>query len=523
MRQTIELAVGGVFVACYSAHRFNTPSTNRSSTTAGRYFPAVCLYCGAALLTYAALVYSPNLVSFVIHGSDEATAGLAQQLSVPLFVALLMTVLLPKLPMLSTINDSLCSQLWHLASIPAEVRRLSAQLRRQTPRLEADRQAEIRRRLVADGFDERDVQFEGAGIQARWTLLSALFEQLDRWEVDRRMAAYLAESGESLQGLRTRLEPLRTKAKTCFRLLRDTSASAETDKAREAARAFADDFADQAAQLHRDLLDFVSRGVLRAAYTEATRQQCLAALGFEAGVHAQEFTLDEMTTLFMVVATLLIVASTLFSSGDGTASFGVRLARAIMVAGFYSIAVACVVYPKERWSCAHRERARPRPVAFYLLAGLMAAAITQAIAFAFLCLLERSVVDGARRWTLTYPWMLLTFTTSLATGVLVDDAPSARWPRLQRLLEGAIGATLLALAGLLTHRWLIDALQNADFRPPGYQIPPLGGVVVVSGLVGAVVGVFVPHWHRNAPRRSPPPDDSPDRDGQRCIGELVHT
>ena len=120
--------VGAVFVLFHSASRFNTPSTNRSSTTFGRYSLALGLYCVAALATYALLVNSPYLVTFLANGTPGELPGyLKKELSNPLVMALLMTVLLAKLPVLSGVDQWILLQLQGMAAIPHEVRRISAE------------------------------------------------------------------------------------------------------------------------------------------------------------------------------------------------------------------------------------------------------------------------------------------------------------------------------------------------------------------------------------------------------------
>lgn len=45
-----EVLIAALFVLYYSWDRFNVPTTNRSSTTAFRYFSGAALYSGAGLV-----------------------------------------------------------------------------------------------------------------------------------------------------------------------------------------------------------------------------------------------------------------------------------------------------------------------------------------------------------------------------------------------------------------------------------------------------------------------------------------
>jgi ABC-type sugar transport system permease subunit len=197
---------------------------------------------------------------------------------------------------------------------------------------------------------------------------------------------------------------------------------------------------------------------------------------------------------------------------------GQVLVRAIMISAIYSVAVACVVFPKQSWSLARREPGSFRPVGFYVLAGLAAVAITQLMGLGFCCILKRGLGAGVQRYLLTYPWSLLTFTTAVMTGILIDDPPTARRPRLRRALEGLAGAVMMSAGALLTHQWLQEVDKRAAQQPADYQVPWLPRVLVTSAVVGFVIGFLVPHWHRRAPRA--PACQAPQTEARCTIGAL---
>src|SRR6185295_12001665 len=95
---SVDLVLGAVFVLFYAGTRFNTPSTNRSSTTAGRYFVGLFLYCLVGICFYVTLVAFPHLLDFALFGHQMGSDTPTSKISLPLFVALLLTVLLPKIP-----------------------------------------------------------------------------------------------------------------------------------------------------------------------------------------------------------------------------------------------------------------------------------------------------------------------------------------------------------------------------------------------------------------------------------------
>ncbi len=500
----VDLGVGMLFVLFQAGRRFNTPSTNRSSTTAGRYYMALGVYWAVAGATYLGLSEFPHLIrfltaDFVGAGQAPAVLAAAERLSSPLFAALLMTVLLPNLPLLSGIDRWIFRQLQGVAAIPYEVRRLSAELRGLPCSLPADVRDEVAARLDSEGIAGGDVRFEGGGVpQQTWTCLTGLFILVERWEKDRRMAGYVEEYGEAPAALRARREALVPKARGCFPLL--TPGADDSDRARDAIRRFAADFSEQVALLRGALIEFVSRGILYAELTGTGRVDRLRALGFSASTRRDLLTLNQMMALFGVVGALMLAGSVIRNTGTAV-SHGVLLVRVVMIALIYISAVACAVLPRESWSFARRDSEGGRPFAFYLLAGVMAVGISQAIGFLFNVLLMKGIAGGAERSLYTYPWSVMSFATAVGVAFLVDDRRPAAAPRgAWRVGEGLALAAILFVAAIVTCDWLAERVAVLGSLS-GYFPPAAGMVQRNAAIIGLAIGLLVPTWYREAPRR----------------------
>src|ERR1051325_6265690 len=215
MHDTIDLLIGVAFILFYSSNRFNTPNTNRCSTTAGRYYVALVLYCLAGLLFYLALVHFPNLVTFFVQGEGGVVPDWAKELTTPLLVTLLLTVLLPKLPLLSQIDSWIYKELQYMAAIPYEVRRLSAELRKAQSLVSDEDQDLLREELGKGGFSPEEILFKPEQVPAHlWVRLGILFVKIDDWRSDRKMSRYLQDFPAELDNLRKRYNQLLPKAKT---------------------------------------------------------------------------------------------------------------------------------------------------------------------------------------------------------------------------------------------------------------------------------------------------------------------
>ena len=503
----IDLVLGGVFVLFHSGTRFNTPTTNRSSTTAARYFMGLFLYCLVSIGVYALLVAFPHLLGFAQYGQQLGTDASFNRISLPLFVALLLTVLLPKIPILSSADKWVYEQLKYVSAIPGEVIRLSAELRKDDLKIAIEEQEGVRQQLENDGFDPKDIVFEqNKSPMSVWTNLMVLFQKVEAWKSDRRMTGYIASSQIELQKLRDRKQLLVSKAKTCFHLLNEDIQGEASRKTHEATVRYREDFTERADQLTQDLFDFIARGVLRTELTDGAREHRLKAMGFSLD-WPDEFSLNELLLFFGVVCIVMMSGFVLFGAAFTKLSFEAMLIRAIMISVIYSVAVACAVLPKTKWSFARSEEGEVRPIGFYLVAGLMSAAISQLTGLFFNVLLTHRLDWALQRTRLTYPWLLMSFATALITAAMVDN-PQLQTisAKRQRCLEGLGQGVLMLAVSSLTYIWLQQRLyvdfKDVDLKYLDYELPPLITIVVMGTIIGFVIGFFIPTWYRGHQKKS---------------------
>jgi hypothetical protein len=508
----IDTALGGVFVLFYAATRFNTPATNRSSTTALRYFVGLFLYCVTGIGFYAFLVSFPSLLDFFMYGHTIPSDPVTSKISLPLFVALLLTVLLPKVPFLSTADNWIFEQLKHMAAIPWEVQRLSSEMSKDKMEISADEETMIRQELEDDGFDPNDILFETikpsvnktmaskSVVASSWTHLTALLHKVDDWKSDRRMAGYVACSEKELEKLRERHQRLFSKAKTCFRLMNEDVEGGGLGKTHGAMLSYKEDFMERVTQLREDTLTYIAHGVLHAELTGDSRERRLKALGFSINWPDPPFSLNQLMLLFGLVCMVMLSGFVLFKDNLDNVPVEAMLTRSIMISVIYSVAVACAVFPKARWNFARAQADDVRPIAFYLLAGLMATGISQITSVTFNLIMLGRFDWAWQRFQITYPWLLISFFTAFITGIMVDN-PQIRGLSAfkQRCLEAlAQGVAMLGVA-FVTYFWLWQRWETAskicDLRYLKCK-PPAMTIIVMAGMVGFVIGFFIPTWYR---------------------------
>jgi hypothetical protein len=184
-QEPINLIAGAIFIIVSASTRFNTPATNRSSTTAFRYYFGMLIYGSVGLIFYFSLINSPHLVTLVL--KDSKLPQSVQHLSLPLLVALLLTVLLPKVPVLSALDDKIRRALQAIARIPFEVRRWSAKLAKCRYIIALDIQDVIQAELHDHGIAAADIIVSTArSPQALLVKVCALMLALKGWESEAR-------------------------------------------------------------------------------------------------------------------------------------------------------------------------------------------------------------------------------------------------------------------------------------------------------------------------------------------------
>jgi hypothetical protein len=128
---SLESLVGAAFVVFFAFDRFGKPPTepggrpvnchSRATTTASADYTAVTLYCGVGLAVYGTLPLFPSLLDKLQQLAPSDLADIvpaALRQSPPVVVALLLTVLLPKVPLLAGVDEFFRTRLQHMAAIP---------------------------------------------------------------------------------------------------------------------------------------------------------------------------------------------------------------------------------------------------------------------------------------------------------------------------------------------------------------------------------------------------------------------
>jgi len=228
--------------------------------------------------------------------------------------------------------------------------------------------------------------------------------------------------------------------------------------------------------------DVLSRGVLGCGRTERARDRELGAIGLQ--VSHEGLTTDERLAVVLVIVGMLSVFMIVFSNGDMKLPQRIVLASGAALGNWF--AVLWATEPRERrWAIVRAERPGFRPIRYYVVAGLGAAAtgfVVRAFSRVLIYGTLTSSVLTAQQWA---AWVLVDVATAVMIAVNIDNRPR---PGLRWIEAASQGLVSTGVA------WVIARSGAAAVTTSPGQI------MFRVGLFGFVLGLCVPSWYRDAPR-----------------------
>jgi hypothetical protein len=496
------IVVGIIFVSFYAWYRFQTPATNRSSTTIIRYYTAASIYTLWAIALYLALAWVPDVLDqAAVLGVDWVDRLAAFGLPYPLIVALTLTVLLPQMGPLASLDSRFRDHLEYMAAIPYEARRLCEQLMASdTPGGEVSFETSqgmrhrVRAVMLGDSFVEDDVAFDGGRHLSRlWTKVVTLKLHIDEWKANRRYSGFLDTYRERLVDVSEGFAELNPRVRRCLRFL-----EAHPAQESEVAGEYEMEMERQVRKLLRLCYECISAGVLQCEFRLEDRRQRLASMGFVFSKLLRTspvLMFHRLACLFSGLSVLLLFNYTVswWLRHDSTTYLEI-FCRSVFVSLTYVMAVLWAVLPREnRWHVAQRTTEEVRPVLFYLVAGACAVVSNLVLSmgwsvFKYWMTWSGDLKGGFRTGA---PWLVVGFCTAFMIAFQIDNPLHSTLRRFGRWSEGACQAIVnlgAAIVVVLLQQWSL--LARID-------------VVITGCMVGFALGSCVPTWFRVAPRSRP--------------------
>lgn len=501
----IELLFGAVLILVYAIERFNTPKAIRASTTAGRYFSAAIIYPLIYLATFYVIATNEQLLGLVLMLVD-ATGSESTQLheleSTAVVAALLLSLLVPKLPVISDIDTKLRAFLHRLAAIPYEAIRLSQEI--QHSRYEVP--PAVNESVLAE-LEEQGIEMDsGDPVIRKWIELVSLMVQLREWTASRQFAFFFLERSNEFERMHERYVRLTKIAVNAIALTKQAKSQPEVGALQQASTAFRRDLRSEQRALLSEICDFISHGVLRTCFRNDSRHKTLHLMGFidvrkDSGLG---FSLNQAVVLFGLLLVLVLSNFILFNFQFRAPTPDVQgeLLRVVMIVSIYSASVICAVVPKHRWRLLQLEENGSYPFFGYMISGGMAILASAAISLFFNSMiyissgqsLPDAFASAASRFAYSHPWLTVAFVAAASTAFLIDwrrPAWLSGFPG--RVVEGLSQAVLLMATGALVYWWILGLSNDPAFTG---RVPELTTVIPTMAVVGFTIGFLVPTWYR---------------------------
>ena len=488
--------VAGVLTAFYAGNRFATPRTLRSETTRFQYYSSYVTYVvsciGLLMFLSWILAHKPALLGILYSPSPipEELKGL----DAPLVAALVLTTLLPSVPVLRDINSALLRFFHRMGAIPLGAVRWAQRMNMTqltiSEKLVADTKLYIANSTLLPDSLAAQLQpdFNLDSVRFRFTRCLALYVALNNlpgW------TGYSADFPEERAAFEKKMSSLFAQSVAFFTLTTQL-----VQRQLEPAADSVDQFRSYALDAYEDIRLMLARVLLYSCNSDAEVAHQLTKIGFAVQRPSLiRLPLNLLSFDFAGVVVLFVITTVSLADGD----FGRALAIGMLVAINQSIAAVCALAPKQLWNFADYRSARERPTLSYLISGACTLTITLPISFGFYLLRVHFPLDvhPLLPFAAQAKWLLLPTVLSIALAFACDDTIEAdhelwwlKW------VESAGLAALMGLSGFFVMHWLS---VNQPTTQHLLLIPSL-----LSASIGALFGATIPHWYRKTMRGAGP-------------------
>ncbi len=485
--------VAFVLTAFYAGNRFATPRTVRSETTRFQYYASYVAYVSSCigLLTILSwtLAHKPALLN-VLYSPNPIPEELLR-LDAPLVAALVLTTLLPSVPILRDIDAAMLRLFHRMGAIPLGAVRWAQRMNLAQLTISKELIAETKLFISNSAFlpdsmaDQLEPDSAAETVRFRFTRSIALYvalSNLDGW------TRYSAEFPQESAAFQKKMTSFFAQSVAFFALTTQL-----TQRQLEPAPDSAEQFRSYALEAYEDIRLMLARVLLYSCNSDADVAQQLTKIGFSIPRPALvRLPLNLLSLDLILVIVFFIFASLFFSENDPGRAFMIGMLAAIN----QLVGAICALAPKQLWQFADFRSAKERPILSYLLSGACALTITLPISYTFYLLRVHFQFDAhaISPFVVQAKWVLLPTALAIGLAFACDDGIEAdHEPWWLRWVESLGLAILMAGVGLFVVHWLsINRASQVDIIPPlSMWIPGL-----LSASIGALFGATIPYWYR---------------------------
>ncbi|WBL80440.1 hypothetical protein I3J27_08475 [Bradyrhizobium xenonodulans] len=489
--------VAGVLTAFYAGNRFATPRTLRSETTRVQYYSSYVTYVvsciGLLMFLSWVLAHKPALLN-ILYAPGPIPEEL-KSLDAPLVAALILTTLLPSVPILRDIDGAMLRFFHRMGAIPLGAVRWAQRINMTqltiSDRLVSDTKFYIANSTLLPDSLAAQLQpdFTLDSVRFRFTRCLALYVALSNlpgW------TGYSADFPEEKAAFEKKMSSFFAQSVAFFTLTTQLA-----QRQLEPATDPVDQFRSYALDAYEDIRLMLARVLLYSCNSDGEVAHHFAEIGFSIQRPSLiRLPLNLLSFDFAGVVVLFVIVTVSLAVGD----LGKALAIGMLVAINQSIAAVCALAPKQLWNFADYRSAKERPILSYLISGACTLTITLPISFGFYLIRTHFPLDEVHPtlpFTAQAKWLLLPTVLSIALAFACDDAIEAdHEPWWLRWAESAGLAALMGLSGFLVMSWL----NQPTSHQPTVQQHLLLIPCLLSASIGALFGATIPHWYRKTMR-----------------------
>jgi hypothetical protein len=483
-------------ILIYAWDRFNTPSSNRSSTRQTLYWWSCMGYMLSALMLFVVL-------SLLLRFGPWRAALLGwvdnPSLPAPLIATLAMTTLLSSVPVLKNVDGWILSTFLNWGAIPAEVKRRAATMIPRSFSV-SDEEVTALRDSFGDGTYGGTIGHhlcarDGEGLaqsQYRFTKVLKLYDQIKKLTGEPDYSRFFSEAADEFGALERKLESFLRRSDTSLNLM-ERLGSVDAPAIGELLEERREIFAEGCRDMFREQALFLARAVLRSEPREMDIVRRLRGIGFSASepMNVARFPIDSLTVLALAMFLYMFALGAFFAhlpNAPHMSESVLFLSCKITIARLISIGVT--VWLMQNYYQFRRQPGRPLHYFGYLICGAIAGA-----ASALICLLfHLGDADPLVGLGAEMPVILLSGILCSAVALCCDDWAEDTMPPIRlRYVEGVGCASVMAVGTALVYA--------ADLVPFELSSPwMVAAWILLPSIMALMIGGWVPHIYRSARR-----------------------
>ena len=489
-----------LLVVFYAWSRFNTPKTVRSQTSRFQFFASGATYVlscvGLWIAVTLAIQKNPHWLAILHPASVEGTK--LEGLEAPLVAALMLTTLLPSVPVLQQVDIKILMFFHKMGAIPFGAVRWAQRMRDAAFEM-PERLIEEVREYIRDNDELPDVLVagmstdkDGAPQQYHFTRILVLYIWLTKYKSNARFAADFPEDVDAFE---KRMKSYFAHCVGFFTVVAQLS-SQQLAALPESAKTFP----ALSKEAYEDVRLMLARLLLYSTNREAQIADKLKSLGFRiAPQKGVAFPFNLLALDWLCVVLLFGAIAILTANGSSGDAITRRLTIGLLVAVNHRVAAAFAILPKQLWAFANRACERERPVLAYLMSGVLTLTVVLALSAIVYTVRQNSPHSEALLpFAAQCKWLALSTVLSMLLAFSCDNyALAERDPRWLRAAECLGIAGSMAFVGYLVVSWIGPDLEAMHWHTAPKPVIP----VSLSAVIGALFGATIPHWYRQTMRK----------------------